>query len=107
MHKLRQELMPIKAKVTIPTISFMRTTKICRHGHPRTLPRATQRNKFVTVMTDKYFKKTRAVPTAKTSATQVANIFSDHRVIQFGIPRYVLTENDLQVIRNFFTAMCE
>lgn len=54
---------------------------------------AKQENQYVVVETDRCFELTRAFPTAKAWATLVANILLDHRIIIFGIPSHVLSDN--------------
>lgn len=70
------------------------------------LPKPTQVTQYVLVMTDRYSKLTQPVPAAKTSATQVKNIFLDHSIIPFGIPNYVLTDNGPQLINKIFATIC-
>ena len=70
------------------------------------LPRSKKGNRFITVMTDRYSKLTRAVPSTKTTAPQVALIFLDNWVIPYGIPSYVLTDNGPQFTSKFFACLC-
>ena len=70
------------------------------------LPKTKQGNQFVVVLTDRYSKLTRAIPTGKTTATTVATIFVDHWVIPYGIPNYVLTDNGPQFVAKFFASVC-
>lgn len=70
------------------------------------LPKSTQGYQHVVVMADRYSRLTRAVLTAKRNATQIANIFLDHRIIPFGIQNYVLTDNGAQFVIKFFATTC-
>lgn len=66
-----------------------------------TLPRSKKGSRFITVMTGRYSKLTRAISSTKTTAPQ-ALIYLDHWVIPFGISLYVLTENGLQSTSRIF-----
>lgn len=57
-------------------------------------------------MSDRYPKLTRVVPTAKTSAMQVAHICLHHYIIQFNTEIYVLIDNGPRFIYKLFTAIC-
>lgn len=45
---------------------------------------------------------TRAVPTSKTSSTNIANLFLDNWIVPFGSSGYVLTDNGPQFVGKFF-----
>lgn len=57
-------------------------------------------------MVDGYSKLIRAMLTAKKSATQAANVFLDNWIFPFGIPSYVIADNDPQFISKFIAAIC-
>lgn len=71
----------------------------------RRLPRTKKRNQYAIEMSDSS-KLTRAVPTAKTSATQVANIILEHWIVPFDIPSYVLPDHGPQFVSKFFATIC-
>lgn len=50
------------------------------------LQNKTSGNQFIVVVTYRYTKLTRAIPSLKTTALQVASIFFDCSVIPYGIP---------------------
>lgn len=60
-------------------------------------------NKYKEVMTDRYSKLTRVIPTKRKTATDVVLIFVDHWVIPYGIPRWLLTDNGPKFVQNFST----
>lgn len=70
------------------------------------LQQTTQKNQIVIVMTNKYSKWTRAVPSAKKGATRVANNFLDHWTVLFRTPSCRLTDNGQQFVRKFFVTIC-
>lgn len=70
------------------------------------LPRATNRNQRVMVITDRYSKLTRAIPTWRTTATHAANVFFDHCVISHDISTFLLIDNGPQFVRKFFATIC-
>lgn len=71
-----------------------------------TLPRPTQGSKYIILIAERYYKLTQAVPSARTSATQVGNVFLDYWIVPFGIPSYVLTNNGPSFVRKFFATVC-
>lgn len=66
------------------------------------LPKTSKGNQFVWVMTDCYSKLERAVLTSTKTAVHAASMFMDHWIIPYGIPDYVLADNETQFIGNFF-----
>lgn len=62
-------------------------------------------NQFVFVMTNRYTKRTRAIPTTTTNATTVARIFVEHWVANCGIPSKLLSENRPHFVSKFFVAV--
>lgn len=58
-------------------------------------------------MTGSYSNIKLPVPTARTSAKQVSNIFLNYNFISFDIPSNVLTDNGLQFVTKFFVTVCE
>lgn len=65
-------------------------------------PGTTQENPYVIVMTDRLSKSTRAVPTSKRGAAQVADILLDNWIVPFGILNYVLASSGPKFERNIF-----
>lgn len=63
------------------------------------LPRIVNRNQYEIVVTDKYSKITRAIPTSRTSSSYVANVFFAFCVVPYGIPAYVPTENGVRLTK--------
>lgn len=70
------------------------------------LRKATQGKQIVFVITDRYFKLARAIPTSETSSAHIANVFLKHWIVPFGIPKYLLAENKLQPVSTFFASIC-
>lgn len=71
------------------------------------LPRTTNRNQRVIVISNRYSKLKHVTTTAKTTTTQVANVFFDYCVVPYGVPIYLLTDNGFQSVRKFFAAICK
>ena len=70
------------------------------------LPRTKTGRQYVVVITDRYSKLTRAVPTAKITAPVVAAVVLEHWVIPYGIPNHILSDNGSQFVSKFFSALC-
>lgn len=64
------------------------------------------RNQFVALITNWYSKLTWKTVTAQTTATQIATLFLDFWVMSWEIPSYLLTENRLQFVWKFSSALC-
>lgn len=67
----------------------------------RPLPKTSNENQFVSVITDRYSKITRAVLTFRTTVERIASMVIDHWIIPYGIFDYVLTENGTLFISKF------
>lgn len=63
-------------------------------------------NKFIVVLTNPYFKLTRAIPTKKTTVTDVARTFVEDIEMTYGILERSLTDNSPQIIGTFFNSVC-
>ncbi|CAN8065462.1 unnamed protein product [Agarophyton chilense] len=59
--------------------------------------------RFVSVITDRFTKLTRALSLGKTTATDVATGFFSHWVHPYGMPLYLLTDNGSQFVSQFFS----
>lgn len=66
---------------------------IRRHGNPGITSKDAKRNQSVTFMTDRYTKLASAVPTSKTTASNITSLFLDSWAIPYGIPEIVLKDN--------------
>lgn len=62
-------------------------------------------NQSVIVMTNRCLKLTRAMPTGKTSSSNLASLFIDSWIIAYGIPRYVQTDNGVQFLSKSFSSL--
>lgn len=62
-------------------------------------------NRFVVVITDRYSKLTRAVPTKTNTAPQIVTIFMGNWAMPYGIPEFHLTDNGAQFFGKFFNSM--
>lgn len=70
------------------------------------LPRTVSRHLFVTIMTDRYLKLKRAMPTGQTKSSHVANVFFNSWVVLYGISAYVLMKNEAQLTSKLFAMLC-
>lgn len=89
---------------TSTAVSGVRSVQICRNGHSRTASEDTTVNQYIFVITDRYSKHTRAVPTSKSSSTHMANLFPHHWIVvrrTFDIPGYLVAYNGPQSVSNF------
>lgn len=57
------------------------------------LPKTNQSSQYISVMKDCYSKLTKAIPIFEAPSTHMANIYLDHRIVQFSITTYHLTDN--------------
>lgn len=64
-------------------------------------------NKYIAVITDRYFKLTNAIPTMKTAATRTVNIFMENWVVNVDICWTVLADNAPQSTSKFIAALCK
>lgn len=70
------------------------------------LSKTKQANLFAFVMTDRFSKLTKAIPSTKNIATTVAHIFAEHWVANYGIPSKFPAEYNTQFVPTFFVAVC-
>lgn len=71
------------------------------------LSKTNQGNQRICVMTDRYFKLTRAISMSKTSPTHMTNIFLIHWTTPLGISTYLLMDSRPQFVCKLFTLVCE
>lgn len=57
-------------------------------------------NKFIFIMTDHYSEATRAIPTKKTTATDVAKIFVEDWIVPYGTLENLLMDIDPQLLKS-------
>lgn len=70
------------------------------------LPKTTNGNQHVIIITDRYSKLTRTVFTAQLITNTVAENFFTARVIPYCIPVYLTTDNGTQFVSNLFAMLC-
>lgn len=70
------------------------------------LPWTKKENEFIVVMTYRCSKIKRAIPTSKTTATNVANVFLDQCIVPYGIPDYSLADNGPEFVSKFLATLC-
>lgn len=63
-------------------------------------------NKHMVVITDRYCKLNEVIPTTKTMASRIANIFMEYWVAISEIPSIVPTDNSSQFTSKLFAALC-
>lgn len=68
-------------------------------------PRARSENIFIIVMTERYPKKLRVIPTSKTKAANVAIVFLDHWIVPYAIRDHLLTEDGPQFVSKLFALL--
>lgn len=66
------------------------------------LQKTTSRTRLVKIMTDRYAKLIRGMPTWKPSVTNTMFIYHGHWIVPYGISTYTLTENLPQYVKKFF-----
>lgn len=70
------------------------------------LPKMNSGMQYIVVMTEWFSELAKAIPTTKTTKTEVVKIVLEHWVNNFGTPTELLTDNGPQIISNVFTAIC-
>lgn len=70
------------------------------------VPGTLEGNQDVLVMTDRYSKLTKAVPTSKTTASHIVSLSMDNRIMQSDIKTHVLAGNRTQFVGKFFKSLC-
>lgn len=70
------------------------------------LPKTSQDNQYVLILTDWYLNLRRVILTSKKNATHISNLFLNHCENQFKNPAYVLTENGPDFVSNLFSSVC-
>lgn len=75
-------------------------------GNLRPLPNKTTENQFIVVIKHWHKKLPRAVPSSKSTASQVASIFYEHCIARYVIPAFLLTGSLLQFVSNSLETLC-
>lgn len=70
------------------------------------LPRTASGIQHVIVIADRYTTLTGAIPTSRTTATDVVNALFNHWVIRYNIPKFLLTDSGPQFGSKFFATIC-
>lgn len=65
-----------------------------------------QRKCLVVVITDRYSRHTRVIPTVRIAAPLVATILLENWIIPFGASSAIMTVNSLQFVSKVFAALC-
>lgn len=69
-------------------------------------PKANSGNQFVLVITDRYSKLTRSIPTRTKTATHITTILLEKLVLLYAILYLLLNQNGPQLLGKFFWALC-
>jgi transposase InsO family protein len=70
------------------------------------LPRTKHGNRFLLVISDRYYKVTKTIPLRTVTALSVSRAFCDHWAYVYGPPVSLLADNGPQLTANFFQAFC-
>lgn len=70
------------------------------------LPEATSRYQHVAVITDRYSKLIRAIPSSTTTSTLIANTFLNRWIILYSIPFFFPTNDGTQIVSVLFATLC-
>lgn len=87
----RKKLSAPDASSSPTIVSNGKTARISRRGSTETLQKTTTGRTFTVVKNYKYSKLSRAKPTKKTIATDVARIFVDDWVVPYGVTNWLLS----------------
>lgn len=69
------------------------------------LPETMRGSQYILIVTGSYSKQTQAVPTSRTTAPQVANMFMDQWLVPYSTLLYLLTDNGAQYVSRFFATV--
>lgn len=61
---------------------------------------------FVIVVTDRYLKMKRAIPTSNRTAAYILKVSLDQWILSYGTSDYMLTDNGPQFVSMFFSRLC-
>jgi Integrase zinc binding domain/Integrase core domain/RNase H-like domain found in reverse transcriptase len=70
------------------------------------LPVTRDGNRFLLIITDRYYKLTKAVPMRKITANEVSCAFFVHWIACYVVPLILLSDNGAQFVAKFFQAIC-
>lgn len=76
-HRLKLKLLPATGPLEFVAMNILVS-----------LPKTTQGNYYVHVITDRYSKFSVAIPTSKMTSSHRANLFLDYWIVSFAIPPY-------------------
>lgn len=93
-----------QAKVSSPVSTFP-TIIVCGHGNTRWVSKEKSGKQLLVVITDRYSKMTKAIPTARKTFTAFAMIFVEHWISNFGILSTIPIDNGPQFTSKFFQAI--
>lgn len=71
----------------------------------RPVPKANQGRRFMAVMTDRYNRFTKVIPTAKTNATEISRSVLEHLVTNYGSLSKLLTDSHPYFLSKVFVVM--
>jgi hypothetical protein len=63
-------------------------------------------NRFLLVISDRFFKLTRTIPMRTTTALAVAKAFCTHWGFAYGPPKFLLSDSGTQFKAKFFIEVC-
>lgn len=69
------------------------------------IPKIKDWNLFEIVTTDRYSKFTEVITTARATGMKIVNIRVDHLLKLYGIPSYLLTDNEPPFVQKLFTKL--
>lgn len=70
------------------------------------LPETSNSHKLLLLLTDRYSKLTRSLPTSKKMELHIASHFMNSWIISYGIPMHVFTDNKTQIVSASFPTLC-
>lgn len=75
--KREQQLFSVSNPLEYVVVDILGSLRRIANGH-----------QYVIIMTERYSKLTRVMPTNKTSSSYIAKVLSDFEVVPYGIPAY-------------------
>lgn len=89
-----QKYHPKRKLQVLPGTELLRFVENCS---TQLFPKPAKNNQYTLVVTNRYSRMTRAIPTSRSTSMRIANIFFTHWFARYGIPTYLLTNDGVQL----------
>ena len=70
-------------------------------------PKSSTSDSYILTTTDCFFKWAEAIPLREVKKENLVDFIMTHIIYRYGIPRYIITDNDKSFFNNLMTSLCE